>query len=59
MVRGAIHAVRYRAKPELVDRMIEAELDGFLKRMGEKFMVAGLKGAKRSTFKKRIVKAIG
>lgn len=48
----------YRANPELVDRMIDAELDGFLKRMGEKFPVAGLRGAKRSAFKKQIVGAM-
>jgi hypothetical protein len=58
IVRRAIHSVLFRANPALVDRIVEAELDGFLKRMGEKFPGAGMKGAKRGEFKKQIVKAI-
>lgn len=54
IIRRAIHKILYQANPELVDRMIEAEVDGFLKRVGKRVPLAQVQGAKGNALKYQI-----
>ncbi len=50
VVRRAIHTVIYRVHPDVVNRMIESEVDGFLDQLAQGFSFSLRTSAKRRAF---------
>lgn len=58
IIRRAIYTVIYRVHPEMVNRMIETEVDGFLDQLAQRFPGSVLTSTKRKAFKRRLVKEL-
>ena len=58
IIRRAILAVIYQGNPELINRMIEADVEAYLDQLTQRFPASILTSAKRKAFKIRLVKEL-